>query len=1149
MDMEIMYNREIERIKRERPELHVSKALKAIENHNHVADIFALLKKEQKTFSMVDEDYFPTTLEKLNNRHFEYDPSCDNSIYYLLSWGCKLLQYYTPQINQYLCLKQKYENALFGENYFEASVVLEDIMQIFGVSQWFYSQKFVLSSLRGNPEDRNDIKNETIYLKNILISNDLIKITLAYYEQMANSNVSYENYCQSVSKTLENEDTKSIRGRYLHYKLDINNIDDIHEFKSALIIDEQISLIDYYETFIDVLQNLFNKHRIVSFIKEIVSKLQSDLNDYRIRNLYITFGGYFEKDQIDEYINSVIEKYTIGNYTELINECNKCLIAGTIDFDLYNIFLKSNINIGEMDAPHKGLWKEIFAIYNLKNKYSNSINKIGSYYKLFYNTSWKYKLYGILSRKLSCMGCKDILPLCIVNDRYLTPLFYQAILYDDERIDYLSAFDHIAHNTICLHKYVLTGMRDIDIETNVDPIRLKYYTIKRKMKEKSYSECIELCKTFLADIAKDPKKMYYQERIRRTLFYNYISKEFWIEAMHLYVESYLIVEESVIRMPLKILVDAISNDSEYNENIRYDICKPILLRLYYKEDDREIISAYMDYLEGQECRTIVEYINKISVINEYELFFLYNVCTESLLVRDYVSTSLVKRGAIQLRIYILKSLLEKDPQHIKRYFEELNSLFKEIQLQDRREAFNHNRIFIDKMKLTNYLSNTINKKFSEYSKVQEIKKLYNKYDIEEQDANLGVESTYQFFYDIVEKIKQAYLFESPYSLEDFLSTRIRHVFCKDSLKKVFEEQTLFSKKMKDSSEEYVVNEYWQDKLTEDDYNKIVKILSEFSKKIDMKIQEIRDTWIRIKTEKNGEGMFEYCDFTKTFLECTELDFTKVLDSENEFYKSVINELDKWTNRNLERVRNRINGELKQDYRIALHELETGIRSVKISTDCKNELLRKIEITKAKYIEDITKFEDIFYMKSEEYPDFTLKDVIEFCCEIEKDINPKFNPAHLKTENVCNNIYNGSIFPYLVDIVSIFIHNAVEHSQLQDMELLQIRVYIISIDALKKKGWHPDACLKDYSVILNFKNNLAKDVDEDELYEKVTHIIGSMEEDTFRKRSKLSKGSGLYKIARTLYYNLDVRGAFYLKEEKGWFNLSIAMDLKKYLEEK
>ena len=69
-----------------------------------------------------------------------------------------------------------------------------------------------------------------------------------------------------------------------------------------------------------------------------------------------------------------------------------------------------------------------FSIYNLKYKLGEAVNAIGGYYKLLYNTSWKYKLYGILSRKLNFIKNDEILFLCVINDRYLTPLFFQSIL-------------------------------------------------------------------------------------------------------------------------------------------------------------------------------------------------------------------------------------------------------------------------------------------------------------------------------------------------------------------------------------------------------------------------------------------------------------------------------------------------------------------------------------------------------------------------------------------------------------------------------------------------------------------------------------------------------------------------------------------------
>ena len=103
---------------------------------------------------------------------------------------------------------------------------------------------------------------------------------------------------------------------------------------------------------------------MTSLIRSIVYKLHDFLDDYRIRNLYIALGGTIKKVQVDQYINTVIEKYTMGNYTGLINEYQNCSAFGIVDFDLYNIFLKANINIGKLKTPHSKLWNELFSIYN-----------------------------------------------------------------------------------------------------------------------------------------------------------------------------------------------------------------------------------------------------------------------------------------------------------------------------------------------------------------------------------------------------------------------------------------------------------------------------------------------------------------------------------------------------------------------------------------------------------------------------------------------------------------------------------------------------------------------------------------------------------------------------------------------------------------
>ena len=430
------YSMKIQQISRENPDVHISRVLKALtKNEQEIISIFNLLVTDKEIMNLIDGYYFPKKEEQLANRHFEYDPLVDMSIYYLFDWGVMLLEFYREKMNSFFHMKMQYENALFGENYKEAYNSLRKIVDEFGISEWVYSQEFVLSSLCG--DNKNNAKDS--FLNNSCAYSNILKIILVYYDKMANSNVNYEDYSNSVSKMLEKENLKSIRGRYLRYKLNINfnKSKSIHDFKSALIIDEQISLVDYYETFIDVLQNLYYQPRMTSLIRSIVYKLHDFLDDYRIRNLYIALGGTIKKVQVDQYINTVIEKYTMGNYTGLINEYQNCSAFGIVDFDLYNIFLKANINIGKLKTPHSKLWNELFSIYNLKYKLGEAVNAIGGYYKLLYNTSWKYKLYGILSRKIKFLFIAIMVVLLVAF-----PFLLEKLLHTPSQFGFVDGNNH-----------------------------------------------------------------------------------------------------------------------------------------------------------------------------------------------------------------------------------------------------------------------------------------------------------------------------------------------------------------------------------------------------------------------------------------------------------------------------------------------------------------------------------------------------------------------------------------------------------------------------------------------------------------------------------------------------------------------------------
>ncbi|WP_419886023.1 hypothetical protein [Paenibacillus sp. B-A-8] len=1141
----VNYINSIIKLKQQHPNRNFYSYIRDIKN-GEITHALNWVTQNRTLSNKMKNDYFPSSVEMLCKREMSYNSDRDNSISSILRWGTCIVEVYKQQVDFFVTYKVKYEKALFDEKYEEALKLLDAIEKKVCYSIWGLHQRFLILNLQEKQHESIEMLQK---IKTISNNNNLSSFLLYYYEKLTNKLIGFDEYLNSIQRLLDSGDKKHITWKYFDHKLNIVSLKNVQGIKSALIFDEQLSFIDYYETYIDSLQVLGSRKDNYFIVKECICKIYKDSNDFRIRNLFLAFSEIDRSINLEESICSLLEKYTCGKYSELKDEFSKHIDKFKHDFNLCNLLLKAGIDISNEKISFGELWAEIYNIYTFNYEIEKSTHRIGGYYKLLYGTSWKYKILGILVRKLNNNYCDEILNLSVLNDNALTPLFYQVTTNNGDKEEFLDLFKMIAPATSQLHLYTLTGNVDNSLQVKIDPIRWRYYEIKQLMGKKEYKLSIEKCREFLDFFDYKQSGLYYQERVRRTLYSCYLEVKEYIIAMNLYVESYMISKELIAQMQLRNLINRIEVLSEGDVRIRANICRPIVLRLYYKSLNDEVITAYLDYLESQNCRTIKELIEKFQTLNAYDIIFLNKVCTQPLLMKDYVSKTEVGGSAAELRATVLRTLLQHDLSGQKEYLSELNSIYKSSQLQKKIDSFNHNRIFIDKENLFKYLREELNQEFLKFKSVQELKKVFHgsKEDIHSYPflSEQYWDNT-NFNYGIIEKIKKAYLNESPYSLEDFLSTRIRHNYCNDNLKRVFENEKLFSKKVKDNSADYIVNEYWKAKLSEDEYLIVIEKLSKFSQRIDNKIQEIKEKWIRIKKSKNSEGLFDYSNFTSNISSLN----IKIDDIE-EFYHFVIKNLDFYTNEILKKIRERTDNELRPYYIEAISELETGIRKLEFNLNSKREMLRKIEITKAKYIEDIETFKDIFNMDNEKYPDFTMEELIEFCCEIEDDMNHQFRDAIVRKNVECKKKYQGQIFPYLVDIMAIFIRNAVQHSKISNMNDLELEINVKPYTGSEIETFFSNDYkiinpkFHNYSLVFNVINNLSTEVDEVELLNNVGERIGNIYNGKFRKESIKEGGSGLYKVARTIYYNLNSSAVFVQKENKGFFDISIAIDLNKF----
>ena len=92
-----------------------------------------------------------------------------------------------------------------------------------------------------------------------------------------------------------------------------------------------------------------------------------------------------------------------------------------------------------------------------------------------------------------------------------------------------------------------------------------------------------------------------------------------------------------------------------------------------------------------------------------------------------------------------------------------------------------------------------------------------------------------------------FLFSQQYGLGTHLSSRIRHGYCHEQLTGFLNEQHLLSTDNSQSNET-LTNTYWSDKITENDDLRqyVIDALSNFTKKINAKVDEVLKKWLRIQ---------------------------------------------------------------------------------------------------------------------------------------------------------------------------------------------------------------------------------------------------------------------------------------------------------------
>lgn len=1113
--------------------------------HADGEDIFRIIRAVSNNSSMkmrIEKILFPKTIHDMCSNKIVINTELDVS--YLRSYYLRIFCRYKENIENYVNMKNQYEKFLFSEQYIEALNIINNIEEKMGISVWSISKKMYLYDkiygLEMHKRYLSELQNNA--------NNNLILSTLFELESyFAESNTSYSAYKKRLEGYNDILQENDVIRMYLDYRFNVEREFKLEKIQIAFMIDSQLSIVDMYETFVLTEQLMFTEG--------IRSEEKFDTSDFRQCNL-----NFIESpEQIcncnQEYYK-LLELYTCGKYQEYIEQCEQYLLKVPQDFQSIILLVKSHILLNKKMENGNNLCKWLYDVYSLNGKEAEAIQKLLSYLKVVRFTSWEYKIMGFIARKTTMPQRTKMSFLSMINDVCISPNIVNNECFNEKAIEFLNSFANICPITQKLYLYKLgIGIFPIAI---LDENRSLFFEADKLIEASKNDEALDI----LTRVSRTDN--YFLERILRRKIRIYEQKEDYLTEVECVTNAILSNDNLQKRIDLPEVLKHVNShlSKDIKSNIHYVVFIYLCMAGDYNKQ-RIAYSNYMDYNQYKNINDIVSNEEKNAVLIE----FLSKVCIQHILKRDIILNPDGNK-ADELRVEILKVLIDIDERNRKKYYTEITAITKQKSIKDRIKQINQSRIFVDTDNIKKENEITLREDFNRYLAMKDLDEGLISYDIynedyisdlkkivDEMNEKIKTNAVYSqkmiILKGIITTITEEFLFNEKYGLNTFLSSRIRHGYCKKQLTTVFQEYNLLSKKKKNNSEEYLINEYWDGILPDNSKGgeEIKKCLSKFTLNIEKKVDEIKKNWLSIKYREENESILDY---TRCINQCLLIDMDNIIDF-NTFYDEIIKLLWEYTLGHFAVLREKIQVELLDFFQgelTLLSEKMGKISDENVKDDVKT-ICNNINLCKSKIGATTKEFANVFEKKDVSYLDFTMGELIDTCLEIIMKLNSNMSSVKLirKIDDV--KLYKGENFPYFVDAVNILINNALEHSGMADLEELELTINIEKeqdaevLTLLKEEFEKKKIRVENLEFLkLSVSNTLSEEINLQELQGKIAKIFDKTKDtETVKKYSQSEGGTGLYKLYKTFQYNINTAYSIFYSIENQTFTITILFGIK------
>ncbi|MDI9871569.1 hypothetical protein [Flectobacillus roseus] len=1049
-------------------------------------------------------------------------------------------------INSFLFRKKEFEKLFMMCSYELAETKLDEIKVNYGESLWTLEMSLLLKEYRFGAKD-NWIELSS-YLSQI--NSPFYQFIINFYSKRVEEKMSFENCFTLFQNDFNGVNAdEQVRDFFVFKCLYSANFEySYRNLESVLYISNIFGIIDQYLVTVEVLIKLVSNQRnndkvIIQFLKKIHNEIT---NDHRLANIINLVDEKIEAIILPntDTILPIIDDYTNGNFKLCIEQCLNCLKVQPDIFELYEIYVKSLINLG-LDFHPTGI--STFVDRIIESIFRAMLHKEDS--EKFKKKIMKYAITLLsfdFGKQLFVFGLE------LTGDRQLNNHKLIRCLSSTINNPKILSLDLIGRERNISEKYkIFQSSISFAVNNYINGTKLEdnlkisnqnqsiIYQARHEFKLSNFEKTIELVEPIVNDSGLSP---FYFDNVISLLIDSYIAVNRIIPAMIL---SANIVTDKVFytnnlnisNITSKIKNDGISKYASY-------IDMPILFSLVCKEYD--LYEVYVDFMlyyneEYPSRLDIVSLRNKFSI--EKIIYFLREVCTVSTLRYSIEFSSI--NEVEQERCNICSLLKQLDSVNASFYDNEIAELLRSDAVRKAIKEVDEGRLYVDIESLKNLQVNNIKESFARFKEIEFTTKDkgligFNASKERDWDQSTSFQQNdaqnelnnpaFLAFKSIYLETRDKFLYSKEYGLESCISSKIRHGALRNLLRSVFDKLNLVTSK---TGENYIDNLYWYNQFGFDyEINsKVQSRLKLFSKDIDDTTNFIVEKLIQIRTEKKSEnpyGLFDYSTNDEALLDFYE-SFKNTFDNYSSMVSRIYMELAASTSLHIVPfIQNELSNNVKNKFQNLIEQLQIDIRTINISYP--NDLLANISKSSTDIQIVIDSILEWFKFNTS-YSSSLLE--IETILNASKELTNKFNP------NCCISPEIEVNYPDDLTIISstsmifvfhILMDNIIKHSKLSSNEI-KVKIVLQKVD--------------DF-IEIKVINNISLLADVELIKSNLEQVYLNWNNHDNIERSTTEEGSGFHKIKRILLYEaLCKTDKFHYSVDNEEVGISLFLPLNNY----